>query len=88
MQAFIEAVQNGDIWWHAMPHNAELEFMDRSMLQASIQLTHELDAAFGMPPKITMSQVNYNPPSPNCSITLFPGPACLAFDGFTIAALV
>ncbi|EIE25882.1 hypothetical protein COCSUDRAFT_46416 [Coccomyxa subellipsoidea C-169] len=56
VEAFIEAVQNGDIWWHAMPHNAELEFMDRSMLQASIQLTHELDAAFGLPPKITMSQ--------------------------------
>jgi len=57
-QAFKKAVQQGDIWWHAMPHNAELEFMDRSMLQANIQLTHELDKAFGLPPKITMSQVH------------------------------
>lgn len=40
-----------------MPHNAELEFMDKSMLQASIELTHELDRAFNMTPKITMSQV-------------------------------
>lgn len=57
-QAFIDAVQRGDIWWHAMPHNAELEFMDRSMLQANIQLTHELDRSFGLPPKVTMSQVS------------------------------
>lgn len=32
--------------------------MDKSMLQANIQLTHELDKAFGLPPKITMSQVH------------------------------
>ncbi|KAK9915574.1 hypothetical protein WJX75_001002 [Coccomyxa subellipsoidea] len=56
MKAVSDAVQRGDIWWHAMPHNAELEFMDKSMLQASIELTHELDRAFNMTPKITMSQ--------------------------------
>ncbi|CAL8470098.1 g9640 [Coccomyxa elongata] len=55
-KAFVDAVQRGDIWWHAMPFNSELEFMDRSMLQANIQLTHELDRSFGLPPKVTMSQ--------------------------------
>lgn len=59
LQAFIEAVQAGDIWWHAMPFNAQLELMDKSLLQANIQLTHDLDAQLGLPPKITMSQVTH-----------------------------
>ena len=42
-----------------MPFNSELEFMDKSMLQANIQLTHELDRSFGLPPKVTMSQVRH-----------------------------
>ena len=47
----------GDIYWHALPFNAELELMDASLLAANVQLTHEIDAKLGLPPKITMSQV-------------------------------
>ena len=56
-QAFLDGVARGDIWWHALPFNAELELMDASLLAANVQLTHEIDAALGLPPKITMSQV-------------------------------
>jgi hypothetical protein len=56
VQAFVDAIQAGNIWWHAMPFNAQLELMDKSMLQANIQLTHDLDAQLSLPAKITMSQ--------------------------------
>ena len=57
IQAFLGGVARGDIFWHALPFNAELELMDASLLAASVQLTHEIDAQLGLPPKITMSQV-------------------------------
>ena len=56
-QAFLDGVARGDIFWHALPFNAELELMDASLLAANVQLTHEIDASLGLPPKITMSQV-------------------------------
>ena len=61
MQAFEEAVRKGSIYWHALPFNGQLEFLDRSLLEFAVQLTHELDAKFGLPPKKTMSQVTCCP---------------------------
>ena len=62
-QDFKDAVARGDIYWHALPFNAELELMDASLLEAAVQLTHEVDAQLGLPSKITMSQV-LCPPEP------------------------
>lgn len=64
---FKEAVQRGDIWWHAYPHNAQMEVMDESLLAYGVTLTHELDALFGLPPKITLSQA-----CPMSSVVLAP----------------
>ena len=47
----------GDIVWHAMPFNTQVELLDAPLLQYAIEMTHELDARFGQPPKRTMSQV-------------------------------
>ena len=40
---FEAAVRAGDITWHAFPHNAQLEIMDPVLIQAGVQLTHDLD---------------------------------------------
>ena len=53
---FEEAVKAGDITWHAFPHNAQLEIMDPALIQAGIQMTHDLDVRFGLPLKHTLSQ--------------------------------
>ena len=50
-------MHRGDIYWHALPFNGQLEFFDVSLLEFAVQLTHELDVKFGLPPKRTMSQV-------------------------------
>lgn len=50
-------MHRGDIYWHALPFNGQLEFFDVSLLEFAVQLTHELDIKFGFPPKRTMSQV-------------------------------
>lgn len=47
----------GDITWHAFPHNAQLELFDPSLLGWAVGMTHELDRRFGLPNKLTMSQV-------------------------------
>ena len=60
-QAFTEAVHAGDIFWHAMPFNTQVELLDAPLLQYAIEMTHELDDRFGQPPKRTMSQVNLTP---------------------------
>ena len=41
------AIAEGDIAWHAIPFNWQTEMMDRSMIAASIGLSHSLDARFG-----------------------------------------
>ena len=51
-----EAVRKGDIYWHAYPFNMQSEVADASLLAAAVNLTHDLDARFGLPPKITISQ--------------------------------
>lgn len=53
---FEEAIKEGDITWHAFPHNAQLEIMDPRLIQAGIQMTHDLDSRFGQAPKHTLSQ--------------------------------
>ncbi|XP_065197324.1 uncharacterized protein LOC135828822 [Sycon ciliatum] len=55
-QEFTEAVMRGDIVWHAMPFNSELAVLDPSMVDFSIQLTHDLDAKMKRNSTITMSQ--------------------------------
>ena len=47
----------GDIFWHAMPFNTQVELLDAPLLQYAVEMTHELDDRFGQPPKRTMSQV-------------------------------
>ncbi|MGB7133659.1 MAG: DUF5054 domain-containing protein, partial [Acidobacteriaceae bacterium] len=42
-----KAIADGDIAWHAIPFNWQTEMMDRSMIAASIGLSHSLDARFG-----------------------------------------
>ncbi|DBA83693.1 TPA: hypothetical protein ACH3X1_006235 [Trebouxia sp. C0004] len=56
VEAFEAAVHRGDIYWHALPFNGQLEFFDVSLLEFAVQLTHEIDVKFGFPPKRTMSQ--------------------------------
>ena len=34
-QDFYDAVQRGDIWWHAFPHNAELASMNSAQATSS-----------------------------------------------------
>ncbi|CAL5218578.1 g272 [Coccomyxa viridis] len=56
VEAFTEAVHAGDIFWHAMPFNTQVELLDAPLLQYAVEMTHELDDRFGQPPKRTMSQ--------------------------------
>ena len=49
------AIRAGDIWWHALPFNAEMALYDRSMLAAAIRLTHDLDARFGEHDRLSAS---------------------------------
>ena len=61
MQAFEAAVHRGDMYWHALPFNGQLEFFDVSLLEFAVQMTHEIDVKFGLAPKRTMSQVRRFP---------------------------
>jgi len=54
--AFEAAVHAGDITWHAFPHNAELEMMDPSLIEAGLALTWAMDDHFGIAHKQTLSQ--------------------------------
>lgn len=56
VEAFGEAVRAGDIWWHGMPHNAQIEVFDESLLEYAIQMGHDLAARFNMTPAATISQ--------------------------------
>jgi hypothetical protein len=49
------AIRAGDIWWHALPFNAEMAVYDSATLAGALQLTRNLDAKFGLPPKTTLS---------------------------------
>ena len=50
------AIKAGHITWHAFPHNAELEVMSPTLIEAGLELTFALDREFGLPNKTTISQ--------------------------------
>ncbi len=52
-----DAIREGVIGWHAFPFDAQLELMNEELIRTSVGLVHDLDKRFGLPPKITMSQV-------------------------------
>ena len=54
--ALRKAIAAGDITYHAYPFNAELEFMEPSLLSFGFEMTHALDDALGVPRKTVMSQ--------------------------------
>lgn len=54
--AFKAAAKRGDIWWHAMPHNAELATMAPNTIAAAIGVTHSLDDSLGLPRRRVVSQ--------------------------------
>ena len=45
LEEFVHAVQQGDIYWHAFPHNAEPELMTPQFLQYGIQFAQRLAAS-------------------------------------------
>lgn len=51
------AIRRGQVTWHAMPFNAQVELFDKQLLNEALNLTLSLDEKFDLPPKITMSQV-------------------------------
>ncbi|XP_065831101.1 uncharacterized protein [Oscarella lobularis] len=53
---FIDAVNRGDISWHAMPFNSQLEIIDADFMDFHVKMSHMLDARFKKSPKLTMSQ--------------------------------
>lgn len=53
---FEDAVTQGHIMWHALPHNFQAEVMDADLLQYAVRLSHGLDQRFGLVDKTVMSQ--------------------------------
>lgn len=57
VKAFEQAIQRGDIIWHAFPFNGQAEaFYDPGFFSYALQFTHQLDTRFNLTNKITMSQ--------------------------------
>eukprot|EP01012_Entosiphon_sulcatum_P032079 TRINITY_DN40828_c0_g1_i1.p1 TRINITY_DN40828_c0_g1~~TRINITY_DN40828_c0_g1_i1.p1 ORF type:complete len:800 (-),score=122.49 TRINITY_DN40828_c0_g1_i1:16-2391(-) len=54
--SFEAALKRGDITYHAFPFNAELEVLTPELVLAGLQVTHDIDKAYGFTPKITLSQ--------------------------------
>ena len=54
---FKDAVNRGDIMWHAFPFNGEPEYFQRPLIvEAGFNVTHRLDDMFGRAHTVTMSQ--------------------------------
>ena len=51
-----EAVNEGSIYWHAFPFNAELEVMSPDLVQFGVQMTHHLDHQFGALRSVVVSR--------------------------------
>lgn len=51
-----EAVQRGDIVWHAFPFNAEAEMYDADIYASSVSMSQRLAQQFGVPVPKTLSQ--------------------------------
>ena len=45
-------MERGDIVWHAFPFNSEMEVYDPVLIDGGFELTHALDALYGLPPKV------------------------------------
>lgn len=56
VESFKQAINRGDIVWHAFPFNAEPEILDAPTFLNGVSMAHQLDDYFGLPHKITMSQ--------------------------------
>ncbi|KIZ02961.1 hypothetical protein MNEG_4996 [Monoraphidium neglectum] len=54
-QELSDAIKQGVIYWHAAPFNPNYEMYDSDTLGFSFELTHELDARFGLKPKTIAS---------------------------------
>ena len=54
--AFLKAVRQGYISWHAYPFNAQPEVYDQSLAEFGFQLTHDLDDQLNRNRTMTMSQ--------------------------------
>ena len=59
VQVVRDAIRKGWITWHAFPYNGQMEMFDSSLLEFALQLVHDLDAEFDLPPKHTLSQVSW-----------------------------
>ena len=46
-KAFIEAIERGDIAWHALPFTTHTELMDSSLMEYGLSLSSMLDQRFG-----------------------------------------
>lgn len=53
---FKETVKKGDITWHAFPFNSQAEYMDESLFEFGLDLTHKLDQEFNLPKKMVFGQ--------------------------------
>jgi hypothetical protein len=49
LETFTKAIEKGDVFWHAFPHNAEPELMDASFLEYGIQFAVQLAADYKAP---------------------------------------
>ncbi|KAL6772128.1 hypothetical protein ACKKBG_A29040 [Auxenochlorella protothecoides x Auxenochlorella symbiontica] len=58
VQELEEGIRAGDITWHALPHNSQIEAFDAPLLRWAVDFTHALDAKYGQSPRITMSQMD------------------------------
>ncbi|EGD76851.1 hypothetical protein PTSG_08199 [Salpingoeca rosetta] len=56
LRRFNTSVAKGWITWQAFPFDAELELLSPTTLRLAFELTHALDAQFGLKPKRVLSQ--------------------------------
>ena len=56
LAAFQQAVEQGDIGWHAFPHNAEPETMSATMFDIALNITFRQDALAKHAQRMTLSQ--------------------------------
>lgn len=57
LQEVEAAIRQGDIYWHALPFNAQLEFGNRQLLQMQTLMVNRLDDHFNVTRKRVASLV-------------------------------
>jgi hypothetical protein len=77
---FETAVARGWITWHAWPFNSELDLVDAASLAFGVNLTHSLDAQFGLPAKGVLSQRDV----PGMSRAVLPGLAAAGVRAISV----